>query len=130
MKQASRKYDPQKKTRKNGRHLRVPVLPDEEEKIKNLAAQAGLSTASYLRNIGLGYETKSVLDLKKVDDLAKVNGDLGRLGGLLKLWLTNKEKVARFGNGVKEPDIRQLLLEIQKNQLQLRQIMQHVINTA
>ena len=105
-------------------------MPEEKKIIEEKAIQCGLSAAAYLRNVGLGYEPKSVLDLKKVDDLAKVNGDLGRLGGLLKLWLTNKEKVALFGNGVKEPDIRQLLLEIQKNQLQLRQIMQQVINTA
>lgn len=42
-------------TRKSGRHLRVPVLPDEEEAIKEKARQAGLSVAAYLRNVGMGY---------------------------------------------------------------------------
>ena len=40
-------------TRKNGRHLRVPVLPNEESKIKANAANAGLSIAEYLRRISL-----------------------------------------------------------------------------
>jgi hypothetical protein len=32
----------------------------------------------------------SVVDLIAVADLAKVNGDLGRVAGLLKLWLLEK----------------------------------------
>ena len=42
-------------TRKQGRHLRVPVLPEEEAAIKQKAAETGLSVAAYLRNVGLGY---------------------------------------------------------------------------
>ncbi|VVE01149.1 conjugal transfer protein TraJ [Pandoraea nosoerga] len=41
-------------TRKHGRHLRAPVLPDEEAAIKRNAAAAGLSVAAYLRNVGVG----------------------------------------------------------------------------
>jgi hypothetical protein len=33
---------------------------------------------------------KSVYDLEAVEQLAKVGADLGRLGGLLKLWLSTK----------------------------------------
>lgn len=46
-------------TRKNGRHLRVPVLPNEEAIIKEKAAGSSLSTAAYLRNVGMGYPIKS-----------------------------------------------------------------------
>ncbi len=80
-------------TRKSGRHLRVPVLPIEEEAIKAKAAEAGLSIAAYLRNVGMGYPLKSMMDARLVLQLAKINGDQGRLGGLLKLWLTNSEKL-------------------------------------
>ena len=38
----------------------------------------------------------------RVDDFVKINAHLGRLGGLLKLWLTNDERTATFG----EPMIR------------------------
>nr|WP_161514880.1 conjugal transfer transcriptional regulator TraJ [Legionella pneumophila] len=83
-------------TRKNGRHLRVPVLPSEEIQIKANAATAGLSIAEYLRRISLGYQIQSSIDKDYVLELAKINGDLGRLGGLLKLWLTQDKRVAHF----------------------------------
>ncbi|WP_028230472.1 conjugal transfer transcriptional regulator TraJ [Paraburkholderia mimosarum] len=94
-----------KTTRKSGRHLRVPVLPDEEEAIKEKARQAGLSVAAYLRNVGMGYRIQGVIDAELVRELAKINGDQGRLGGLLKLWLTNSEKL-----GNQDPDqLRRLI---------------------
>jgi hypothetical protein len=83
-------------TRKNGRHLRVPVLPEEEEAIKTNAKAAGLTIAAYLRNVGIGYEIKGVLDQQAVLELAKVNADLGRLGGLLKMWLSNDERLEMY----------------------------------
>ena len=83
-------------TRKNGRHLRVPVLPNEESQIKANAANAGLSIAEYLRRISLGYQLQSAIDKDQVIQLAKINADIGRLGGLLKLWLTQDKRVAHF----------------------------------
>ncbi|KTD33840.1 conjugal transfer relaxosome component TraJ [Legionella nautarum] len=83
-------------TRKNGRHLRVPVLPDEEIEIKNNAATSGLTTAEYLRRLGLGLKIHGIIDKQHILELSKINADLGRLGGLLKLWLTNDERLAHF----------------------------------
>jgi len=80
------------------RQLHDPVLPDEEAAIKKMAASTGLSVAAYLRNISLGYQVRSILDNKRVEELARINGDLGRLGGLLKLWLTNDPRVAQYSS--------------------------------
>ena len=44
----------------------------------------------YLKTLGLGYEPKSLLDAERVGELLKACGDLGRLGGLLKLWLSER----------------------------------------
>ena len=77
--------------------LRVPVLPIEESEIKSKAQDAGLTVAEYLRNLGLGYQVPSVVDNKQVDSLLKINGDLGRLGGLIKLWLTNDKRTKLIG---------------------------------
>lgn len=85
-----------KPTRKHGRHLRVPVLPDEEQAIKANAAKAGLKIAEYLRRVALGYEIYGVIDQQHIIELSKINADLGRLGGLLKMWLTNDERVAHI----------------------------------
>ena len=77
--------------------LRVPVLPIEETEIKGKAMDAGLTVAEYLRNLGLGYQVPSIVDSRQVDSLLKINGDLGRLGGLIKLWLTNDKRTKLIG---------------------------------
>jgi hypothetical protein len=77
--------------------LRVPVLPTEEAEIKSKATDAGLPVAEYLRNLGLGYQVPSVVDSRQVDSLLRINGDLGRLGGLIKLWLTNDKRTKLIG---------------------------------
>ena len=77
--------------------LRVPVLPIEEAEIKSKATDAGLPVAEYMRNLGLGYQVPSVIDNRKVDALLKINADLGRLGGLIKLWLVNDKRTKLIG---------------------------------
>lgn len=54
-------------------------------------------------------------------DLAKVNGDQGRLGGLLKLWL-----VDRPGRGVPEIEVRRLLDRIGELQGKLAEVVGRV----
>ena len=67
-------------------------MGDHEEKapITERADEAGLSRSRYLRALGLKTPVRSVVDLAAVADLAKVNGDLGRVAGLLKLWLAER----------------------------------------
>ncbi|MFU8797094.1 MAG: conjugal transfer transcriptional regulator TraJ [Gammaproteobacteria bacterium] len=109
--------------RRKGRHLRVPVLPTEEETIKRQAAAAGLSISAYLRNLALGYEIRSALDQDLVLQLAKINGDQGRLGGLLKLWLTNDEKLAAYDRGQMLEVIRGVLDRIKETQGQMLELV-------
>ena len=111
-----------KLTRKH-RHLRVPVRPEEEATIKQLAASTGLSVAAYLRNVGLGYPVRSILDHTRVEELARINGDLGRLGGLLKLWLSNDARAAQFGAST----IRALLSKIEDTQARMHEVMRTVV---
>ncbi|MCC6921748.1 MAG: conjugal transfer transcriptional regulator TraJ [Nitrosomonas sp.] len=85
------------KRTKRDKRLRVPVLPEEERVIKAKACEAGLAVAEYLRNLGLGYTVPSIIDNRQVDALLKINADLGRLGGLIKLWLTNDERTKYIG---------------------------------
>ena len=67
--------------------------------------------------------SRSVLDYQRIDDLAKINGDLGRLGGLLKLWLTNDNRLRQ----IKAEELRALLAKIERNQEAMRAIMQTVV---
>ena len=79
--------------------LKVSCTPEEKAQIEANARAAGMSVSRYLRNVGLGYTIQGVIDAELVRQLAKINGDQGRLGGLLKLWLTNSEKL-----GKEDPD--------------------------
>jgi hypothetical protein len=73
--------------------LKVSCTPGEKAQIEADARAAGLSVSRYPRNIGVSYKIQGVIDAELVGALAKINGDQDRLGGLLKLWLTNSEKL-------------------------------------
>ena len=93
------------------------VTDDERARIEQRAAAAGLSISAFLRAAGLHQPIRSVLDHEAVVALAKVNADQGRLGGLLKLWLSGE-----VGEGVSATDIRQLLDRIGEAQAKLAEI--------
>lgn len=101
----------------------MPVFPEEREIIERQARQAGLSVARYLREVGQGHEIKGVVDFEQVRELARINGDLGRLGGLLKLWLTNDERVSHLGADT----IRAVLARIEGTQEQMTKVMMRVV---
>lgn len=109
--------------RRRRHHLRVPVFPEEKAQIERQAGQAGLSVARYLREVGQGYQIKGIVDYEQVRELVRINGDLGRLGGLLKLWLTDDARTADFG----EATIRALLGRIETTQAQMREVMASVV---
>lgn len=79
--------------------------------------------STYLLNIGLGYQIRGIVDNNEVEKLAKVNGDLGRLGGLLKLWLTNDERAASFS----EATIRAVLSRILDTQDLMADTMKSIV---
>ncbi|OCG28995.1 plasmid mobilization protein, partial [Gilliamella sp. HK7] len=84
------------KARRNTTPIKVWVFPEEKEMIISNAKKHGLSTSSFLRQLGLNIEVRGIVDQQRILELVKINADLGRLGGLLKLWLTNDEKIKCF----------------------------------
>jgi len=76
--------------------ISVRLLPCEREALSANAQAAGMSLSAFLISAGLGQTVKSVVDLRQIEVLAQINADQGRLGGLLKLWLS---KEARFVPG-------------------------------
>lgn len=109
--------------RRNTQPIRVWVTADEKAGIEEMARSTGNSTSAFLRKVGLGYEVRSILDYSRAQDLVKVNADLGRLGGLLKLWLTNDKRL----DGFSQTDLRCLILatlnKIESNQAQMRELI-------
>lgn len=113
----------EKTTRKNSPPVKVYCLPEERAQLEALAAAASKSLSSYLLNVGLGYRLRGILDNKRVEELARINGDLGRLGGLLKLWLTNDPRTEQFG----EATIRALLSKSEDTQDKMHDVMRAVV---
>jgi hypothetical protein len=113
----------QKCTRKNTPPVKVYCLPEERAQLQASASAARKSLSTYLLNVGLGYPVRSILDQRCVEDLLRVNADMGRLGGLLKLWLTNDERTAAFS----ESTIRALLAKIEATQDELLDVVRTVL---
>ncbi|HEJ1687196.1 TPA: conjugal transfer transcriptional regulator TraJ [Pseudomonas aeruginosa] len=109
--------------RKRHRHLRVPVFPEEAQIIEENAKRAGMSVARYLREVGQGYKITGIVDYQHVREMVRISGDLGRLGGLLKLWLADDPRTARFGDAT----ILALLAKIEEKQDGLGKVMMRVV---
>lgn len=112
-----------KATRKNSPPIKVYCLPDERAAIQAKARDAGLSASAYLLTVGQGYRIQGITDYERVQELARINGDLGRLGGLLKLWLTNDERTAQFG----EATLRAVLSKIEDTQDEMVTVMRAIV---
>ncbi|WGO96400.1 CopG family transcriptional regulator (plasmid) [Pseudomonas viciae] len=101
--------------RRRGKPIEVWVNEEEKALITERAVSVGLSRSGFLRALGLNHPIRSKADSDAVMDLMRINGDLGRLGGLLKLWLSE-----RPGAGAPVADVRTVLREIQDQQQLLR----------
>lgn len=109
-------------TRRGSPPIKVYCLPSEKAAIALQAAKANLSCSSYLLKLGMAYEVVSVIDAELIGDLAKVNADQGRLGGLLKLWLTNDEKFAGFDEPKMRATIQAVLSRVEDTQAALLEL--------
>lgn len=82
--------------RKRPKYISVYVSEEEWKLIESMAESVGLSQSAYLKLLGLGYKPASIFDNEVVKVLSKINADQGRLGGLIKMWLTNDERLMMF----------------------------------
>ena len=115
------KRDP--KNRKDYQPIKVYCFPEERETIEQQARSTGLSKSSYLLRVGMGYPIRSIVDHHQVEELVKINGDLGRLGGLLKLWLSSEKSIG----GIDARTIRETLKKIDGAQDHMLALMQKVL---
>ena len=79
------------KTRRESTPIKVWVTTAEKAAIAEKAAAHSMSISRYLRALGLALPIQSTVDQRAMLDLLKINADLGRLGGLVKMWLTSNE---------------------------------------
>jgi len=111
-----------KKLVKRDKFVAIWCTADEKEKLIHKAKMCGLPTGVFLRNLALEYPLKSMVDQYAIEQLLKAKADLGRLGGLFKLWLTKNEDI-RAGLGSRSfESIDELVDEIESKQNELIEI--------
>ncbi len=103
-----------KECRQRNEQLKVRLSPQEKAQMQALAADCSCSVPALVRSVVLGYQVHSTFDRQVRRELAALHGDMGRLGGLLKLWLTQDEKWP--GTGVTRQEVRDLVAKIERNQ--------------
>jgi hypothetical protein len=115
-------------TRKNSPPIKVYCLPGERLQIEANARAAGLSLSTYLLKVGIGYRIRGILDHQRVDELARINGDLGRLGGLIKLWLQDDARTKILGDALLgQAALRAALARIEDTQDRMVEVMRTVV---
>lgn len=101
--------------------ITIRVNEIEEKKLVSKSDSFGLKIPGYLRSLGLNYPVKTIVDEKAVANLLKVNADMGRLGGLFKLWLSdNRFDKFDFSSTRSYKDIDNLVDEIERTQKVLK----------
>ncbi|EAA9541352.1 TPA: conjugal transfer protein TraJ [Klebsiella pneumoniae] len=108
--------------RPRGQHIKVWVNNDEKAELADRAAQAGLSLSAYMKVAALNAPIRARSDLSAVTDLVRVNGDLGRVAGLLKLWLAEKR-----GQSARSMDIEKVMIEFRALQASIREKMSAIV---
>lgn len=85
--------------------------------IASSASRAGLSVSRFVRLVCLGMAIPSREDAQARRELLKVNADLARLGGLLKIALRYERAV----------EVRQLVAELAETQEALKSIVKELL---
>jgi len=83
------------------------LTDDEYRAMSRSATQAGLSLSKYVKRVCLGHSVTSTVDYQAFLALTKANADLGRLGGLFKMSLSEGS------SGSNTPEIRRILKSIE-----------------
>lgn len=96
--------------------MKVYLSPEEYRQVIDQAERHGLTVSAFARRVCLGQPLPARDHQQTRRELVRINADLGRLGGLFKLWLGDERRAA--------PElmsqVRRLLREIEARQRELR----------
>jgi hypothetical protein len=103
--------------------FKVYVTSEEKARIAANATASRLSMSAYARTLALGGTPANGIDREAMNKLLKVSADLGRLGGLLKMFLTNDERLEDIGRDMGRATIDGTLVDIRKTQAELADLV-------
>lgn len=96
--------------------IKTYLTNEEYEAIKNLAYETGLSASGFIKRVCLNYPIKSLTDRDAVIALIGIKGNIGRIGGLLKQYLSQYRHNTEVRNFLKtiEADKKRIDEQIQE----------------
>jgi hypothetical protein len=106
--------------------IKVYVKAGEKAAIAEAARACRLSASAYARTLALGDPPTPCAYLDRLDDVMKLHADLGRLGGLLKMTLTNDERLNDMGREMGVATIDATLVDIRATQAKLLELVDMV----
>ena len=115
------------KRRTTQTRLQVCVSPEEAQRIEAAAKAANLSVSAFLRALGLGYRPMAVVDLDEALKLNHLGSNLGRLGGLLKLWISEGSPPEGYSKVAFRQAINELIDQVRANQEAMQRSVRHVL---
>ena len=110
--------------------FKVYVTPDEKTRIAASAKACRMSMSAFTRTLALGERPVSAIDRDATSKILKVSGDLGRLGGLLKMFLTNDERLNDVGRDFGKATIDGTLVDLRKTQAGLLELVDATVRKA
>ncbi|GHV56198.1 OriT-binding protein, TraJ [Deltaproteobacteria bacterium] len=105
---------------------RVYLTAAEYLVIETAAKRARLSISHYMREVCLVSQVKSFEHEDFKLELLKTRADLGRLGGLFKLALSDPDRIfenAKTETWTLKRDFRQILQEIERRQAEMKRLV-------
>lgn len=96
------------------------VTDSEKEKINKKADDCAISRSSYCKQTALGTVPRSKYDLVVLNELTHLHADIGRVGGLLKMWLTHHEDIALHD----KLDVQELVTEIRELKREIKDVVE------
>ena len=99
--------------------LKVYLAPDEFQLIMASAERSGLSMSTFAKRVCLGSPVPILESEKFRTELRKAIADLGRLGGLFKLWLSTPDTP----EPELRPEVRRILREIESRQREIQAVV-------
>jgi len=117
-----------RKAEEDKRAYRTTVWANREEHLlmQTKARATGLSLSTYLRNLGCSYPIKSRADQYLLSLLVSAKNEIGRQGGLLKMYLSKTDNKENLGSKTPE-DIDYILESMEQKQNHLISIAEKVL---
>lgn len=106
------------------RSIHVPVRSDELQQLRLRASGVRMPLSTYIRGRGLVFRPTVLLSPSAVQDMLDLRSEVNRLGGLLRLWITDDPRLADYPHSQVSRTVGEALRRVASLQRQIRELAQ------